>query len=631
MLLALCWGGPASAQRAGENAVTAASDAFGTRVGNESIGLYGSGDARGFSPIEAGNVRIEGLYFDQQTPLNSRVARGSTVRVGIGAQSYAFPAPTGIADFNLRLPGEKQVVSAVATYGPYATYGLEVDGQFPLVANKLSIGLGISSTLYDNDLASKNRDVTLGAVVRWRPQETIEVLGFGSFVEDCHYAQQPFIFTAGPYLPPRYRLHRLYAQDWTRGDCHDSNAGVLTRVVLPDDWTIRAGVFHSGSIRHRAFGDILRAVQPDGTGQHIIFGLPRQSVASVSGEVRVAKLITEGLRRHTIDATLRGRDVERRFGGADVRNFGIATVGVRTVYPEPTFNFGPVTDDHTRQTTAGIAYGGQWAGVGEIGFGLQKAHYKRSIAEPARPVVKSRARPWLYNATANFFPAEGLAVYAGYTRGLEESGVAPPSSANRGEAMPASLTEQVDAGFRYAITPRLRFVAGVFQVEKPYFNLNAANVFGPLGAVRHRGIEVSLTGRLLDGLTVVGGAVFLEPRLSGDAVDRGLVGRIPVGPKPRNALVSMQYLPPAWRGFGIDGQVVNSSAQMAHFDNQLKIPPATVLNLGARYNFKVSEVPAAIRAQVLNVADAYGWNVAPSATIFAKSPRRFFVTLTADF
>ena len=54
---------PAWAQRAGENAVTSADDAFGTSVGNEQIGLYSSDEVRGFSPGAAGNIRIDGLYL----------------------------------------------------------------------------------------------------------------------------------------------------------------------------------------------------------------------------------------------------------------------------------------------------------------------------------------------------------------------------------------------------------------------------------------------------------------------------------------------------------------------------------------------------------------------------------------
>jgi len=69
---------PADAQRSKDNAVTEASDAFGTVVGNQTIGLYTPTNARGFNPTQAQNVRIEGLYFDQQTssatPTSSAVA-----------------------------------------------------------------------------------------------------------------------------------------------------------------------------------------------------------------------------------------------------------------------------------------------------------------------------------------------------------------------------------------------------------------------------------------------------------------------------------------------------------------------------------------------------------------------------
>src|ERR1041384_7411199 len=62
---ALAASAPALGQRAEENAVTSAEDAFGTTIGRESIGLYSEDDVRGFSPASAGNVRIEGLFFDQ--------------------------------------------------------------------------------------------------------------------------------------------------------------------------------------------------------------------------------------------------------------------------------------------------------------------------------------------------------------------------------------------------------------------------------------------------------------------------------------------------------------------------------------------------------------------------------------
>src|ERR1044072_3632198 len=103
----------ANAQRAEENVTTGSEDAFGRSIGNESIGIYNEGDVRGFSPIEAGNVRIDGLYFDRVGSLTSRLIEGSTIRVGVASQSYPFPSPTGIVDYDLRRVGANRVISAM--------------------------------------------------------------------------------------------------------------------------------------------------------------------------------------------------------------------------------------------------------------------------------------------------------------------------------------------------------------------------------------------------------------------------------------------------------------------------------------------------------------------------------------
>jgi hypothetical protein len=66
----------ATGQRAAENALRQANDAFGTSIGREAIGLYDSDSVRGFSSTAAGNVRIDGLYFDQVWGLNSRLTTG---------------------------------------------------------------------------------------------------------------------------------------------------------------------------------------------------------------------------------------------------------------------------------------------------------------------------------------------------------------------------------------------------------------------------------------------------------------------------------------------------------------------------------------------------------------------------
>lgn len=620
----------AQAQRAGENAVRSADDAFGTRVGNESIGLYDQNNARGFSPVQANNVRIEGLYFDQQAGLNGRVARGNTVRVGISAQSYAFPAPTGIADFSLRLPGDTRIVSAMAGGGAFDSYVFEIDAQVPLTS-KLSVGFGGAVIRYDNADASKHFEWNAGLLFRARPNDAAEISGFWSQLEGCENKQQMLIFPAGTDLPPPIKRRVFYGQGWASGNCHDSNGGLLARFNLPGDWTIRAGAFRSEDIQHKSFADYMRDVGPDGTGQHFIVAQPRQAFRSYSGEIRANKLIVQGELRHSIDVALRARDVRRSFGGGDLRNLGPGVIGVQTRLPRPDFVFGPQTTDHTQQGTLGLSYEALWAGVGGATVGVQKVDYRRDTLQPNFPEVSSASQPWLYNAALNAFVTDSLALYASYTRGLEESGTAPLSAANRGEAMPVALTEQVDAGARYTLRPGLNMVAGVFQVEKPYFTHNAANVFGPSGRVRHRGVEVSLAGSLAEGLRVVGGLVALQARVTGEAVERGVIGKVPLGPRPLTGLLSLQYQPDAWNGFGVEGTVLHHAGQVARNDNLLRIDDFTEINLGVRYNFRVGDVPGSFRVRVFNAFNAYDWSVSSSGAFTTRQPRRILLNLAADF
>ena len=109
----------AHAQRADDNAVKSADDAFGTSVGNENIGLYQPFEVRGFSAVDAGNVRLDGLYFDRQTEPITLLVPSSTMRVGISAQGYLLPAPTGIVDYQLARAGDQARVSPVVGYGPF--------------------------------------------------------------------------------------------------------------------------------------------------------------------------------------------------------------------------------------------------------------------------------------------------------------------------------------------------------------------------------------------------------------------------------------------------------------------------------------------------------------------------------
>jgi iron complex outermembrane receptor protein len=230
-----------------------------------------------------------------------------------------------------------------------------------------------------------------------------------------------------------------------------------------------------------------------------------------------------------------------------------------------------------------------------------------------------------------------LVAYAGYTRGLEESAVAPADAVNRNAAPPALRTSQRDAGLRYAILPALNFVAGLFDVRKPYFNLDPDRVYRELGTVRHRGIELSLAGQPIEGLSVVAGAVFLDADVSGEAVDLGIIGPKPVGTTGRISRANFDYRLPFFEPLSVDLGITSLSGKVASAreyaelgDRQLTTEPRTTFDIGARYRFKAGTAPATLRAQITNLFNLYVWDVSANSSFRFSDNRRFVLSLAAD-
>jgi iron complex outermembrane receptor protein len=632
LLLLLLHARGADAQRTGENAVTSARDAFGTSIGNEQIGLYGSSEVRGFSPLDAGNLRIEGFAFDPQGSLSGRLVAGSAVHVGLTAQGYPFPAPTGIVDYRLRPVGDELVLSLVTGFADYGGPFVELDAQLPLVTGRLGLAAGASYAHEEYYDGSDARFGSFALVPRWRPVDGVELRAFYSFSASRDEEVAPLILTAGPYRPPELPRRRYYGQPWADLDTNVSAAGVLCNARLGEGWDVAAAVSHAARDVPKDHAELFVDTQPDGATSERVIADPPQRRASLTGEASLLWSASDGVRHHRLRARARARAQTGRIGGSsDALELGPRRLGVAEPIAEPSFAFGPQTRDRVRQWTAGLAYEGRWPRVGELELGLQATDYRKVFELPDGQRPTTRARPWLVNVALAVHATEALAAYAGFTRGLEESGIAPGNAANRNQALPAIVTRQIDAGLRYSIGERLRVVAGVFQVQKPNFTTDAQNVFTALGDVRHDGVELSLTGEVVEGLSLVSGAVLMRPRVSGPAVRAGLIGERPIGQTERTVRVNLNYRLPLLDGVSVDVGVLDTAPRVASSDNRVFAPALTTFDLGARYRFSVAAVPATLRLQVRNVADAYGWRVMGDRSFRTGSPRAGSASLAVDF
>jgi iron complex outermembrane receptor protein len=620
---------PAIAQsRTSDNAITQAEDAFGFSVGQESVGIYSVNVTRGFSPRTAGNVRLDGLYFDPALPLTNAISQSSSIKVGLTAQGYPFAAPSGIIDYRLNRPTGRTAASIFANTDYYGTAAIEADGSAAL-SPALSLGYGLSGAHNEYFDGTHNSTHSESIIATWRPLKNVEITPFWMLVNDYDDKVAPVLIPGGSFLPPRPQLRHFVGPDWAALRTTGTNSGLIASASLGADWVVRLGAFRSVMDFKSTFSNLLADEQPDGTGDRVVIANPRHVNRSLSGEFRVTHAISDGPRLHVLHFSVRRRDARHEFGGSDVIDYGLGRLGDPLAPPKPDFSFGPLSKDRVQQTTVGIAYDGRWKNVGELGISIARADYAKRTSLAGDMPVFSRARPWLYDVTVAASVTKGVVAYAGYDRGLEENGLAPSNAANRDEPLPAILTQQKDAGLRVNIGPNVRAVAGIFDLSRPYFGFDSGNQYVQLGTMRSKGAEFSISGALTPRLNMLLGGVLFDSTVQAPGVAAGTLSKRPAGFIPHIFNASLNWRTPV-KGLEFDAALNQRARFQTTTDGLVKSPALTKIDLGTHYRFKLASRPATLRVQLRNVFNDWSVEFFGPGIYGSNSPRSLSASLAMD-
>lgn len=617
--------------RVDENVIRLADDAFGASIGNEDVGIYNINDVRGFSPTRAGNARIEGLYYDQVWPLPQRLRKSTSIRIGISALGFPFPAPTGVVDYALRKPGFKAKRSFVASVDSNAATFAEFDAVFPLIDDKLSFSTALG--LYSNESADGTDSFqhVEGLSLRWMPSENVEIQPFWARSDIYDDEIAPIYVPNGSFLPPKPKQRHYIGPQWVDYEGAATLYGAVSRFDFAGSWRLRAGLFRSAYDREIDHYAQLANLTPEGQGNYLVYADPPNKLESTSGEVRVTKLHAEGARLHQVHISLRARERRNQYGGSDLINLGLVGINQPFNAPNPIRDFSEQTHDEVSQQTIALAYEGHWKGVGQLNVGVQKTKYRKQIDQPQLESFITSDSPWLYNVAGAWTLSDQVSFYGGYTLGLEESGVAPQSAINRNEALPAIRTQQQDIGLRWAINPELKLIVGFFDVRKPYYSLDANSRFTQLGDIVNRGVEASVSGAITDRLNIVAGAMVSRPRVTGEGVRLRRLGELPVDMPSRRFDFNLDWRPFRIERVSVDLAISHTGKIIATRDNTVAIPPSTIVDVGARYSFKVNDNASSLRLSVSNLFDLIGFDVQGAGAYAITDGRRINLRYVIDF
>ena len=626
-----------NAQHAADNPISAADDAYGLTLGLESVGLYSPGLVRGFNPQAAGNVRIDGLYFDQQGALSNRVIEDSTIKVGVSEIGYAFPAPTGIVDYDLRhAGGDVPSATIIANVGPDESRGVSIDGSLPVIGSELVLPIGVSTQVstqtpsYGPYPGYTSNVTSIGATPLWSPNDKITVRAIIDWQQTSNAKTFPLYFTAGDFLPPSISKGYL-GQNWAEGRNVTMNLGGIVSAQLTKIWLLKAGVFRSTNDYPVSFADQYTNIQPNGQSEHLVVGYPDQDTSSNSGEVRLTGAFLGGDWGQQLIFMARGRDTNARYGGEDVVDEGPAVIGTLVELPEPDFIYSAPTNDHTQLWSVGSAYHLDWRKRAEFEIGIQDENYRETVVAPGIPDSGMSAHLPRAYSNAAFALAPQWTLYAGYTQGLENSGAAPNSAKNSGAVLPASKTWQIDSGIRYVVTPKFKIIAGVFELQKPYFNLDTDNVDRELGVQRAKGVELSIAGELAKYLHVNIGVLDGKVSIIGSNLAAEKVGFVAVGQPLLTYVANINYDLPWLPAASMDASATHFGTAPASIDNGVYSPAVTLVNLGGRYQFTAFGKKSSLRLQIQNLLATKKWTTQYTPGFFQwPPPRTVFAYITTD-
>jgi iron complex outermembrane receptor protein len=255
--------------------------------------------------------------------------------------------------------------------------------------------------------------------------------------------------------------------------------------------------------------------------------------------------------------------------------------------------------------------------------GAQTSSYSQSALSPSVALV---FKPW-----------QNVSIYGNWIQGLQPGTTVGSTFTNAGEVFAPFKATQFEAGVKVD-WGRFTTTASVFKITQPSLLTNVAtNTQYPGGEQVNQGIELNVFGEPMEGVRLLGGAMFLSPVLAktqGGLTDGWIA---PFTPTFQFNIAGEWDLPFA-RGLTLNGRVVYTGSQ--YIDTtwpRRSLAEWTRFDAGVRYGFENPGAKGKLvvaRFNVENVLDANYWQGqggGSTGTLVLGAPRTFRLSVTSDF
>lgn len=228
-------------------------------------------------------------------------------------------------------------------------------------------------------------------------------------------------------------------------------------------------------------------------------------------------------------------------------------------------------------------------------------------------------------------PLQNVSLYANYVQGLTRGPTAPVGSGleNAGEVFPPFKSKQYEVGAKGEWSG-LGTSVSLFQIERPN-SMTQNNRFSLDGEQRNRGVEFNLFGEPLDGIRVLGGAVFMSAEIT-ESANESIRGNRAFGVPSQQINLGGEWDVTGLNGLTLSTRVLRTGSVYLNNANAVSIPSWTRWDAGARYALHVGGRPLVLRANVENLRDKGYWMANEVENwVSISGPRTFMLSATVDF
>jgi iron complex outermembrane receptor protein len=248
--------------------------------------------------------------------------------------------------------------------------------------------------------------------------------------------------------------------------------------------------------------------------------------------------------------------------------------------------------------------------------------------------VKASATCPVYAVAYRFTPE--VMFYADHTETFSEGSVVSSGYSNSNEILPPGKTKQNEIGVKIKKDKFLHTLS-LFEIEQQN-GISVLNDDGKTsryaldGQQRNRGIELSSVGDLNEKWSVIFGVAYLnavQTKTQSGLNDGRAVSALPSWSSDLGLIYN------ADKNLSFTGRInytgTSKIRETSSYAAPIKLPSATIVDLGLRYDTKVGSAPVTLSAMCYNLFNKNYWYASGTNAIGLGAPRTFMVSAKYNF